>query len=144
MLDTPRGSSALVWSLLWNTGMRTILWVEDEAAVRTMVSDALAERGYRVLEAGTGAEALEVAGRHAGPIHVAVSDVVIPAPAGPELADRIAAVHPEARFLFVSGYAGSQLDTEALARSGAAFLRKPFRTSALIDKVEEILQFTAR
>jgi two-component system cell cycle sensor histidine kinase/response regulator CckA len=124
--------------------MQTILWVEDEAVVRAMVSDALVERGYRVLEAGGGAEALEVARRHSGPIHLAVSDVVIPEPAGPELADQIAAVHPEARFLFVSGYAGSRLDTEALARSGAGFLRKPFRTSALIEKVEEILRFAAR
>ncbi len=124
--------------------METILWVEDEPAVRSMVSDALAERGYRVLEAGGGVEALEVARRHSGPIHLAVSDVVIPAPAGPDLADQIAAVHPEARFLFVSGYAGARLDTERLARSGAAFLRKPFRPSALIEKVEEILQFAAR
>lgn len=124
--------------------MQTILWVEDEAVVRAIVSDTLAERGYRVLEAAGGAEALEVARGHSGPIHLAVSDVVIPAPAGPELADQIAAVHPEAHFLFVSGYAGSQLDTEALARSGAAFLRKPFRMSALIEKVEEVLRLAAR
>jgi DNA-binding NtrC family response regulator len=124
--------------------METILWVEDEPAVRAMVSDALAERGYRVLEAGGGAEAVRVACAHPGPIHLAVSDVVIPAPAGPELADQIAAVHPEARFLFVSGYTGSELDTEKLARSGASFLPKPFRPSLLIEKVEELLQFSAR
>jgi DNA-binding NtrC family response regulator len=124
--------------------METILWVEDEPAVRAMVSDALAERGYRVLEASGGAEALELARRHPGPIHLAVSDVVIPAPAGPELADEIARVHPEARFLFVSGFAGNRLDTEKLARSGAAFLPKPFRPSLLIEKVEEILQYAVR
>lgn len=123
--------------------METILWVEDEPAVRALVSDALAEHGFRVLEAGGGAEALELARSHAGPIHLFVSDVVIPAPAGSELAGLLRALHPEARMLFVSGCTAGRLDSDSLTRSGAGFLRKPFRPSVLIEKVEELLRHAA-
>ena len=94
--------------------------------------------GYAVLAANTAADALALATRHAGPIHLVLSDVVLPETSGPDLATRIAALRPEARILFTSGYSGKILDGKVL-QPGADFIAKPFRPQELLRKVREVL-----
>ena len=116
----------------------TVLLVEDQAALRRVIREVLEEYGYRVLEAGDVATAMRAAAAHAGPIHLLLTDVLLPNGSGPELVDRFAAVRPEARVLFMSGYA----DDALLARvrgASAAFLAKPFTPDALAARVREVL-----
>jgi two-component system, cell cycle sensor histidine kinase and response regulator CckA len=120
-------------------GNETVLLVEDEAMVRGMVRDMLVERGYEVLTAGTGEEALEVAGRHKGDIHVMVTDVVMPGMGGPDLARRLAPAHPDMRVLFISGYTDDAVLRHGVRDGSAAFLQKPFTLEGLARKVREVL-----
>ena len=95
-------------------GGETVLVVEDEPAIRSLACEMLEAHGYRALSAGSGEEALGLAVRHAGPIHLLLTDVVMPGLAGPALAERFAVVRPEARVLFMSGYAGDDLARRGL------------------------------
>ena len=112
--------------------------LEDQEQVRALVEITLRGAGYAVLAAHTAADALALAARHAGPIHLVLSDVVLPEMSGPELAARIAALRPEARILFTSGYSGKLLDGKVLP-PGADFIAKPFRPQELLRKVREVL-----
>src|SRR5205085_12300729 len=84
-------------------GAETVLLVEDEGGVRGLARQILTGCGYSVLEAADGAEAVRVAAAHPGPIDVVVTDVVMPGLGGREVADRVAAYHPGARVLIISG-----------------------------------------
>jgi PAS domain S-box-containing protein len=119
-------------------GSETILLVEDEAAVRSLMRKMLAQQGYAMLEAPDGPAALEVASRHAGPIHLLLTDVVMPRMRGRELAERLRGTRPDVRVLFVSGYTDDALGAPALP-SGAAFLTKPFAPDALLRQVRALL-----
>jgi CheY-like chemotaxis protein len=119
-------------------GAETVLVLEDQEQVRTLVEITLRGAGYAVLVAKTAADALALATRHAGPIHLVLSDVVMPETSGPELAARVAALRPEARFLFTSGYGGRILDGKVLP-PGADFIAKPFRPQELLRKMREVL-----
>ncbi len=119
-------------------GSETVLLVEDEAAVRGLLRRLLVQQGYDVLEAHDGPAALEVADRHAGPIHLLVSDVVMPQMRGRELAERLRGVRPGLRVLFVSGYTDDALGTLVLP-PGTAFLTKPFPPDALLREVRTLL-----
>ncbi len=118
-------------------GSETVLVVEDEDLVRTMIVEALEDAGYRVLEARNGQHALEVAERHRGRIDLLLSDVVMPRIGGPELAQRLSCQFPELRVLLVSGY------TEHDVRADAAFLRKPFTPASLESAVRRVLDAPA-
>jgi two-component system cell cycle sensor histidine kinase/response regulator CckA len=107
-------------------GTETVLAVEDEDAVRRIVKIALESAGYRVIEARNGPEALEVVRRHAGAIHLVVTDVVMPEMSGRELAERIVKDHPGVRILYMSGYMDDAVMRHGIVESGAAFLQKPF------------------
>ena len=120
-------------------GGETVLLAEDEPAVRALSGQALRAAGYRVLEAGDGAEALRVAGGYLRPIHLLVSDVVMPGVGGRELAVRLAAVHPEARVLFMSGYADDAVVRHGVREEQVPFLPKPFAPADLARKVREVL-----
>jgi CheY-like chemotaxis protein len=120
-------------------GGETVLLAEDEPAVRALSGQALRAAGYRVLEAGDGAEALRVAGGYLRPIDLLVSDVVMPGVGGRELAVRLAAVHPEARVLFMSGYADDAVVRHGVREEQAPFLPKPFTPADLARKVREVL-----
>jgi PAS domain S-box-containing protein len=115
-------------------GYETVLVAEDESDVRTFVKNVLTAKGYRVLEAANGQEALKVAAGYAGPIHLLVSDLIMPLVGGIELADRIRQIRPDIAILHISGYSDrlSALDP-------AILLRKPFTPAALLLKVREIL-----
>jgi signal transduction histidine kinase len=120
-------------------GTETVLIVEDEAAVRRMALRVLEAQGYRLLEAGDGVEALARAQEHAGPIHLLVTDVVMPRMGGIELARRLHALRPETRVLHVSGYVERSLWDRPASEVGVAFLHKPFLPAELARKVREVL-----
>jgi len=120
-------------------GTETVLVVEDEEPVRELTRLTLQMNGYKVLEAGHGTEALRVAEQHPGPIHLLVTDVVMPQMGGPEVAERLTAVRPGLRVLFLSGYTDDAVIRHGLLGSGVAFLQKPFSVDALTRKVREVL-----
>ncbi|MCC6858514.1 MAG: PAS domain-containing protein [Bryobacterales bacterium] len=120
-------------------GTETILLVEDEASLRRMVAEALGRCGYTVLQAGGGEEALSVARAHKGPLHLLVSDVVMPGMNGRDMARKLRRARPGLKCLFVSGYAQAGLQRPRPARSGTDFLQKPFTAEALARKVRQML-----
>jgi signal transduction histidine kinase len=117
----------------------TVLVVEDEPAIRSLACEMLEGQGYHTLSAGSGEEALTLAVRHAGPIHVLLADVVMPGLAGPALAERLAVVRPEARVLFMSGYAGDDLARRGVPEDAAHLVPKPFTADLLGRRVREAL-----
>jgi PAS domain S-box-containing protein len=117
----------------------TILLVEDAERVRAVVREILEMSGYAVLEAHHGAEALELSNRHAGPIHLLVTDVVMPQMSGRELAQRLATLRPDLKVLYMSGYTDDAIVRHGVLASGIAFLSKPFTPDALALKVRELL-----
>jgi CheY-like chemotaxis protein len=121
------------------TGAETILLVEDEARVRKLIVDVLTTRGYRVLEATRGNEAVRLAAAHRGPIHLAVVDVVMPEMSGPELIRQLQSARPETRVLYISGYTDEAIVHHGILESGAAFLQKPFLPDVLAKSVREVL-----
>jgi nitrogen-specific signal transduction histidine kinase/CheY-like chemotaxis protein len=121
------------------SGTETLLLVEDEEAVRALVRSALKEKGYRVLEASGGEEALKLSEQYGGPIDLLVTDVVMPQMSGPELADRLANSHPQIKVLYISGYTDYAGLHHGALDLGAAFLQKPFSPEALARKVREVL-----
>jgi two-component system cell cycle sensor histidine kinase/response regulator CckA len=120
-------------------GTETILLVEDEEAVRTMVSKILQNKGYTVLEARHGNEAIEVSERYEGSINLMVTDVIMPQMSGRELAERMAPMRPEMHVLYMSGYPDNTIVQHGVLEPGTAFLQKPFTINALELKVREIL-----
>src|SRR4051812_8890158 len=121
------------------TGIETILLVEDEARVRKLIVDVLTARGYRVLEATRGEEAIRLCKMHHGEIDLAVVDVVMPEISGPELVRQIAPLRPRTNVLYISGYTDEAVVHHGIPESGAAFLQKPFLPDALARKVREVL-----
>jgi two-component system, cell cycle sensor histidine kinase and response regulator CckA len=121
------------------TGDETILLVEDEERVRAITRLALQTNGYTVLEAANGVEAIGVAKQYAGPIHLLVSDVVMPQMGGRQLAERLKALHPQMRTLFVSGYTDDAVVRRGVLQAEVAFLQKPFSMDALHRKVRGVL-----
>ncbi len=120
-------------------GGETILLVEDEARVRKLIVDVLTSRGYQVLEATRGDEALRLSKSYQGRIDLAVVDVVMPELSGPELVRLISAQRSELRVLYISGYTDEAIVHHGISESGTAFLQKPFLPDTLARKVREIL-----
>ncbi|MDB5308579.1 MAG: hybrid sensor histidine kinase/response regulator [Gemmataceae bacterium] len=120
-------------------GEETVLLVEDEEGVRTLTRHVLTRCGYRVLEAGDGDEAMRVAAGHDGPIHLLVTDVVMPGAGGRAVAERVGQRHPEVRVLFVSGYTDDAVMRNGVLSEGVNFLQKAFSPAALAFKVREVL-----
>ncbi len=131
------GSSASLQAL--PRGGETVLVVEDEGAVRHIVKIALESAGYRIMEARSGIEALEVARRHGEAINLVVTDVVMPEMSGRDLAERLTKDHPGIRILFMSGYSDEAVTRHGVVEPGVAFLQKPFSPLALARKVREVL-----
>jgi len=125
--------------LLAAQGSETVLLVEDEAAVRGLARDILERQGYTVLEAVNGDEALRIGRDHRGPIHLLVTDVVMPHMGGRELADRLTAGRRETKVLYVSGYTDDAILRQGVSQTGMAFLEKPFTAAVLAARVREVL-----
>ncbi|HEY7654990.1 MAG TPA: response regulator [Methylomirabilota bacterium] len=116
----------------------TILVVEDEEEVRALARDVLEMNGYTVLEALDAEDAVRLGESHPGPIHLLITDVVMPRMSGPELAERLRASRPDLRVLCMSGYPESP---DAIAGAGrwTGWLQKPFTPDTFLGKVRECL-----
>jgi PAS domain S-box-containing protein len=120
-------------------GKETVLLVEDEPGVRTLVHETLKLHGYHVLEARHGIEALLTGARHPGPIHLLLTDVVMPQMSGPEVAEKLLPARPEMRVLYMSGYPDHPVFAQSRVKTDTAFLQKPFTPNTLVRKVREVL-----
>ena len=120
-------------------GSETILVVEDEAGVRQLASEFLRIGGYAVLEASNGVEALELAERHSGRIHLVLSDLVMPRMSGKELAARLQAGRREIRIVFMTGYAQFSESGDGPSSDNWMILQKPFSKDSLLRAVREVL-----
>ncbi len=121
------------------TGTEVILFVEDEDPVRTFVSRALQNKGYKVLEADSGEAALEVLGKYNGQLDLLISDVVMPSMDGPTLAQKVIEVYPDIKIILISGYAEAGFD-KGLPRERFSFVPKPFSLQTLAEKVRTVLE----
>lgn len=124
-------------------GTETILLVEDDPAVRAVVWASLVRYGYHVLEAASGAEALDIATKVTVPIDLLLTDIMMPGVNGREVAERMTAIQPKTKVLFVSGYVGEVLAGCDTAGARAEHLQKPFSATTLVRKVREILDTQA-
>ncbi|MBI1967608.1 MAG: PAS domain S-box protein [Gemmatimonadetes bacterium] len=120
-------------------GSETILLAEDEEAVRRVARETLTRHGYTVLQAPAGAVALALAGNYQDAIHLLLTDVVMPGMSGRQLADRLTALRPGLKVLYMSGYTDDAIVREGRLEPGLAYLQKPFRPDALARKVREVL-----
>jgi len=134
---TPAGDEAAIY---YPRGSETIFLVEDEEAVRSLAADILRDRGYRVLVAANGQDALRVTEAHAGePIHLLLTDVVMPQMGGKALADNLRLRFPDMHVLYMSGYPDDAIVHQGVVEPGLAFLQKPFTPADLARKVRAVL-----
>jgi len=121
-------------------GSETILLVEDEETVRKLACTVLQKYGYTVLEAPNGEEALRIVqGQNGNPIHLMVTDVVMPGMSGRQLAERLVSLWPKLKVLYMSGYTDNAIVHHGVLDPGIAYIQKPFAPDALASKVREIL-----
>jgi len=120
-------------------GSETILLVEDDQTVREFALQVLERMGYTVLEAEDAEKALEWAQRYPAPIHLLLTDVVMPRMSGQKLAERIAAIRPGVKTLYMSGYTDRAIVNHGVLEPGTAFIQKPFTPSALTNKIRQVL-----
>ncbi|HEV8431166.1 MAG TPA: response regulator [Pyrinomonadaceae bacterium] len=120
-------------------GWETILLVEDEDIVRGLARQILEQAGYQVHDASGGEEALRLCRELTEPIHLLLTDVVMPETSGKEIAQRLASLRPEARVLFMSGYTDDAIVHHGVLDSNVEFIQKPFTPVALARKVREVL-----
>ena len=125
-------------------GKETILLVEDEESLRDVVRESLQAFGYTLLEARHGGEALLIAESHAGPIHLLLTDVIMPTMNGAELARQLTLLRPDMNVLFVSGYTDEAIVHHGVLGPGTAFLQKPFSPDQVVRKVREVLDSRRR
>jgi PAS domain S-box-containing protein len=121
-------------------GQETILLVEDEATVRKLARECLQLQGYVVLEAVEGAAALQLAQMHPGPIHLLLTDVIMPGMTGRELASRLSRSRPGIKVLYMSGYTENVIGHNGMLDAGVMLLQKPFSLPTLRAKVREVLE----
>jgi nitrogen-specific signal transduction histidine kinase/ActR/RegA family two-component response regulator len=123
-------------------GSETIVLAEDEDMVRSLVKETLEREGYRVLAASNAAEAQRLVEESRRPIQLLITDVVMPKMSGRELAQRVSALHPDIRVLYMSGYTDAAVVGSGILQKDVAFLQKPFTPAALSHKVREVLEAT--
>ncbi len=121
------------------TGAETILLVEDEPRVRKLIAGVLTARGYTVVEATRGAEAIKLCKERKGKVDLAVVDVVMPEMSGPDLVKQLRPLCPGMRVLYISGYTDEAILHHGIQQSGAAFLQKPFLPDVLARKIRDVL-----
>lgn len=121
-------------------GSETVLLVEDEDAVRELIMRVLTRHGYQTLKASNAEEALQCCAQYDGPIHLLVTDMIMPGMSGRDLAERLQPVRPEMHILYMSGYtADKALRPHGLAVERTPFLQKPFTPRSFTQKVREVL-----
>jgi two-component system cell cycle sensor histidine kinase/response regulator CckA len=133
-LDEPQAPGAAM------AGTETILLVEDQREVRSVVHQMLARHGYTVVSAADGAEALDAARRHGRPIDLLVTDVVMPGMGSRVLVERLLSHQPQTRVLYMSGYTDDAVVQQGVLERSVAFIQKPFAAPALLQKIREVLE----
>jgi PAS domain S-box-containing protein len=124
------------------TVLVTVLVIEDELALREATRRILARNGYQVITAANGRDALEVATSHPGGIHLLVTDVIMPQMPGKQAADRIRAIYPAVKVLFMSGYNEGILSDHGVLEAGINLIQKPFTEKSLLAKLREVIALT--
>ena len=122
----------------------TVLLVEDDDRVRALISNMLKKHGYSVLLASAADQAMEIAARHRGSIHLLLTDVVMPGASGRHLSERLTAERPETRVLFMSGYSDDAILRHGVKQAAAHFIQKPFSIDALAHRIRDILSTPTR
>ncbi len=117
----------------------TILLVEDELGLRSVIDESLRQEGYTVLLAANGMDALDVAAKHQGPIQLLITDVIMPSVSGPQLAQSLKTLRPETRVLYISGYTADKFADYPELDPELALLQKPFKLGELGQKVRDVL-----
>ena len=120
-------------------GDETVLLVDDDDRVRSLARAALEKWGYRIIEATNGAEALRMGGEREGPLHLLVTDVIMPKMSGPQIAQRLETFRPDVKVLFMSGYTDDALQRHGVTGREVAFIQKPFTLTGLARKVRDLL-----
>lgn len=120
-------------------GTETVLVVEDDSHVREVALRSLRAGGYRAIVASSGREGLEVAAREEGPVHLLVTDLVMPGLNGRELAKELRRRRPDLRVLYISGYAGDEVSRAGIFEAGMELLEKPFTAALLRKRVRKVL-----
>ncbi|MBS1852071.1 MAG: PAS domain S-box protein [Acidobacteria bacterium] len=118
----------------------TVLLVEDESSLKTLTRNLLELSGYSVLEARDGPDALALSRQHKEPIHLLLTDIVMPGMSGRDLAGQLAQVRPEIKVLYMSGYTGQTFGGQGTLAPGTHFLQKPFTRDSLTRKIRETLE----
>ncbi len=118
----------------------TVLLVEDDVVIRDLVGTILGKAGYTVLEAQSVYDATDIAATHEGPIHLLITDMVMPGMFGADLARQLGERRPEMRVLYISGYVGTGALQKAGVSAGEPFLAKPFTAENLTVKVRDVLE----
>jgi two-component system cell cycle sensor histidine kinase/response regulator CckA len=121
----------------------TVLLVEDDVEVRSLTLTMLEREGYRVLEARDGLDACRIAKEHDGPIHVLLTDVIMPDMNGKQLADNVRALRPDSVVLYMSGYTDEVITQHGIIDRGASYIQKPFGREELMYKIAELLSTPA-
>ena len=133
-----------VTPLDYHRGTETILVVDDEDSLRTVVVDLLGQLGYHTLSAGSGEEALDVASKYPGKIDLLLSDVVMDPLHGPALAEQLTVSRPEMKVVFISGYTdGALAASDGVLKPGTVLVNKPFTIKILSAKLREVLGSSA-
>jgi two-component system cell cycle sensor histidine kinase/response regulator CckA len=133
------GIEALPLGLESLRGSENILLVEDEEPVRRLVARILQTCGYGVIEAPNGEEALRQYQQRQGPIHLMLTDVIMPLTGGPDLAQQLSILDPEVKVLYMSGYTDNAIVHDGVLDPGVAYIQKPFTPAALAQKVRQVL-----
>ena len=120
-------------------GYETVLVLDDEDMIRSVIHAYLRKSGYQVLEAASGAEAAQIAEHHGATIDLLLTDVVMPHMSGPQSAERLSVIHPEMKVLYMSGHSRDTIISHGIGESDFALLKKPFTPDALERKVREML-----
>jgi len=120
-------------------GSETVLLVENAESVRNLAKELLKSSGYAVLEAESGREALRIASSFSGPIHLLLTDVIMPGMGGKQLAEQLTSLRPATRVLYMSGYSNDGIVQSGILESGALLVEKPFTREILLRKVRQVL-----
>jgi len=121
------------------SGAETVLLVEDEPALRDLIKIALVKSGFTVLDVGNPADAIKLCRQHTTPLHLLLTDVIMPGMDGPSLAKQVQKARPDIKVLYMSGYATNFIMHEGVVDAGTNFIEKPFHPRALLSKVREVL-----
>jgi PAS domain S-box-containing protein len=137
--ETPAETERPLSTVTPAAGGETVLVVEDEPALRDVARRILTRHGYQVITASGGVEAIETLGRYHGPVHLLLTDVIMPQMLGRELVAKITAERPEIRVLYMSGYAHPVLSTQGNLDPDVTLLEKPFTEPVLMERVRQVL-----